>query len=414
VDGLLSHSRLPGIWGEPPYVPRVVGGAPPFPSLPNPMNTVTPRGQRPPAAPPQAPGQSLRSRIGDGIGMALGGVDDPELTPEQNRAARSQAILMAGLAMLASNQPGLGAVAEGAMFGQQVGGQARQIAYMSTQEERLKQALQNPAIVGKLTEEQAALIQLLPPMEAGKKLMELAFAPKPGPIATAANTALVDPVTLQEVYRNTVEDKPEPLPADVRAALWEMGLDESTLNAEQRRAVMQRVEQMKRAGATTVNVNTERRQDFADSNTLATAFERDMGDYKAIASHYGTLRQMATDPTGASDVALIFAYMKILDPTSVVRESEYATAANAGSIPERVRAAFNKAKDGDKLSDVTRAEFIGAAERIATQKQREARPVIERYRSRAIAGGVDPEMVIYDPFAEIGEPDDDVLAPYLP
>ena len=38
-------------------------------------------------------------------------------------------------------------------------------------------------------------------------------------------------------------------------------------------------------------------------------------------------------PDAAGDMALIFSYMKMLDPNSTVREGEYATAQDAGSIP---------------------------------------------------------------------------------
>ena len=48
------------------------------------------------------------------------------------------------------------------------------------------------------------------------------------------------------------------------------------------------------------------------------------------------------DPSAAGDLAMIFTYMKILDPTSVVREGEQATAQNAAGTPERIKNIYNR------------------------------------------------------------------------
>lgn len=65
--------------------------------------------------------------------------------------------------------------------------------------------------------------------------------------------------------------------------------------------------------------------------------------------------------SGPGDIAMIFSFMKMLDPTSVVRESEYATVENAAGVPERVRMLFNRALNGERLSADQRAQIIDAA-----------------------------------------------------
>lgn len=69
----------------------------------------------------------------------------------------------------------------------------------------------------------------------------------------------------------------------------------------------------------------------------------------------------AEQDSAAGDVSLIFTFMKVLDPTSVVREGEQATASNAAGIPSRVRNAFNKALTGEKLSEEQRKDFVNTA-----------------------------------------------------
>ena len=109
---------------------------------------------------------------------------------------------------------------------------------------------------------------------------------------------------------------------------------------------------------------------------------------------------------GFNDVAMIFAFMKSLDPDSVVRESEYATAANAGSgVPEKIWKAYNKALNGEILLPQLRREIIRAARDSLLAKE----PVLKRIRKNYINRGVkiykfdkaSLETVIDNPFDEV-------------
>lgn len=70
---------------------------------------------------------------------------------------------------------------------------------------------------------------------------------------------------------------------------------------------------------------------------------------------------MTKKPSGATDIALVFGYMKVLDPNSVVREGEFATAANAGGVGETVRNFYNKLLEGTLLTPKVRRQFISSA-----------------------------------------------------
>jgi len=88
---------------------------------------------------------------------------------------------------------------------------------------------------------------------------------------------------------------------------------------------------------------------------------------------------------GFNDVAMIFAFMKTLDPTSVVRESEYATAANAGAgVPEKIWKAYNQAKNGEILLPQLRREIVRAARDSLLAKE----PNLIRIRKNYINRGV--------------------------
>jgi hypothetical protein len=69
--------------------------------------------------------------------------------------------------------------------------------------------------------------------------------------------------------------------------------------------------------------------------------------------------------TGAGDVAAIFAFMKTLDPNSVVRESEFEVAEGTGGAKllsfEKAHQFWQKLKTGERLTDREKENFRNAA-----------------------------------------------------
>lgn len=84
----------------------------------------------------------------------------------------------------------------------------------------------------------------------------------------------------------------------------------------------------------------------------------------AIASIRG-IQNLASDPdaTAADDTALIFGFMKSIDPRSTVREGEQASVQNSAGIPDRIRNLYNNAVNGNRLTATQRIEILGAAEK---------------------------------------------------
>ena len=102
----------------------------------------------------------------------------------------------------------------------------------------------------------------------------------------------------------------------------------------------------------------------------------------------------ATDPSPAGDLALIFNYMKILDPGSVVRESEFATAAATGAWGERLKAAGLMILEGVRLSPKMRADFLDRAGRLFKAQQGTQKTLINRYTKLSNRFGLNPQDVI--------------------
>lgn len=97
---------------------------------------------------------------------------------------------------------------------------------------------------------------------------------------------------------------------------------------------------------------------FGAEKDLRKEFVAGSKDFVAIRDAYTRIMAVGQDPSGFGDLALIFNYMKMLDPGSVVRESEFATAQNTGSIGQRFIAMFNRAKLGMRLSAPQRKELM--------------------------------------------------------
>jgi len=107
-------------------------------------------------------------------------------------------------------------------------------------------------------------------------------------------------------------------------------------------------------------------------------------------------RVKAAEPTGAGDVALVYGYMKMLDPGSVVREGEFATAEKTAGIPSAVVNAYNKAISGKRLTDDQRKIFqrqAGGLYNAALEGETTVRTGIERIAKK---GGLDTGQIFYE------------------
>ncbi|HTD74555.1 MAG TPA: hypothetical protein VK652_13585 [Steroidobacteraceae bacterium] len=120
------------------------------------------------------------------------------------------------------------------------------------------------------------------------------------------------------------------------------------------------------------------------------------GDMRTINDSVGKLRKAKTLDTGAGDIAMVYAYMKMLDPTSVVREGEYATAEQTGGVPERVVNAYNKVIAGTRLTPSMREQFVTAGEALAGEKTERFGKLKGQYENIARKAGADPSRIMLD------------------
>lgn len=101
------------------------------------------------------------------------------------------------------------------------------------------------------------------------------------------------------------------------------------------------------------------------------------------------------DANAYDDVALIFSYMKTLDPASTVREGEYKTAEQNAPLLEKMGINFRKLYDGKaRLTDAQRQQIVAAAERLYESGSQTYNDYSRSYVDIANRQGYNPENVI--------------------
>jgi len=115
--------------------------------------------------------------------------------------------------------------------------------------------------------------------------------------------------------------------------------------------------------------------------------------FQEVASAYGRLQ--SAEPTAAGDLALIFQYMKMLDPGSVVREGEFANAQNAAGAGDRVRNIYNRLLSGERLNADQRKQFTSQAGALYNTERQRAEIVRQGISRIAQGAGLNVENLFY-------------------
>jgi hypothetical protein len=122
-------------------------------------------------------------------------------------------------------------------------------------------------------------------------------------------------------------------------------------------------------------------------------------DYILVQDNLDSMKKIVeTGAKGPEDLALVFAFMKALDPTSVVRESEYETAAKSGNIFAGWAARFNGYinEEGGFLPPNVRDAFIKIAQKRLEAKALQYNNYSEKQRAIAERQGMNPDNVVMD------------------
>ena len=117
-------------------------------------------------------------------------------------------------------------------------------------------------------------------------------------------------------------------------------------------------------------------------------------EFRDVERSYGKLNKAISAGTAAGDLSAIFAYMKMIDPGSTVREGEMATAKNAAGVPQRVVNLYNAALAGEMLSPQQREDFKARGLEMFNVERNAYDKNINNVLQQAEADGIAPERVL--------------------
>jgi len=133
-----------------------------------------------------------------------------------------------------------------------------------------------------------------------------------------------------------------------------------------------------------------KKTEFDQANVLRDEFNSRTEDFGERQDKFMQIKTFSEDPSAAGDIAMIFAYMKMLDPNSVVRESEYATAASAGPLVDaRTRGLYNRLLTGTRLLPEQRADFMKRSEDLYRNSLKGYNKNVNSYTDLATNAGLD-------------------------
>jgi len=113
---------------------------------------------------------------------------------------------------------------------------------------------------------------------------------------------------------------------------------------------------------------------FEQEEKLRKEFQGRTKVYGELGTTYQNMKSSADAKTGPGDIALITGFMKMLDPGSVVRETEFATARDTAGLYERLQNQAQKLQSGQlfTLDSKQRKEYTDLAKQYLDSAQKKA------------------------------------------
>ena len=149
---------------------------------------------------------------------------------------------------------------------------------------------------------------------------------------------------------------------------------------------------------------------IGDVSDLGKRWLSESKNFLSMMESANQLLASAKENSAAGDISMIFTFMKALDPTSVVREGEQASAQNAAGVPERVRNVYNNMLTGQRLSPEQRKEFISLANSLVKSGMPEQERRNKYFTDLSNAYNIKPSLVVRDFYPGLTDVIDSYLA----
>lgn len=129
-------------------------------------------------------------------------------------------------------------------------------------------------------------------------------------------------------------------------------------------------------------------------NQLRQDYRTDSKTFIELKRQVGIIHKSLNDPSAAGTLSAATAYMKMLDPGSVVRESELAMAMQATGALDRLMNYTNVIQSGKVLTAQQKADFGRLAEQYMEAADQAQENLNKTYRDIALRNKLNPENII--------------------
>ncbi len=137
-------------------------------------------------------------------------------------------------------------------------------------------------------------------------------------------------------------------------------------------------------------------------------------NYKQALPSFRGIEDAVKRNTPMSDINIVYGIAKLYDPTSVVREGEYATVANAPGMPERVKGWVSYVAGGGKLTDEVKKQILTEARSRMGTFDKEYAAARTQYSDIAQRSGADATLVVPQNYKPLFEAPAAAAAPIPP
>ena len=156
-------------------------------------------------------------------------------------------------------------------------------------------------------------------------------------------------------------------------------------------------ERLKKAGANSITQSVNTGQKGFDNTLKLRSDFRSEPIYKAhqdVQSAHSQITSALKQESPAGDMAGATKLMKILDPGSVVRESELGMAMAASGLVDRMQNYASMVMSGQKLTPTQRADFQKLAESLRAESEKQYNAKRKEYEGIATRNGLNVDDVL--------------------
>jgi hypothetical protein len=217
---------------------------------------------------------------------------------------------------------------------------------------------------------------------------------KSDPIKLGKGDSLYDPVTFKPLVSPVADPMEAPKTRTVR-----MGTQEVTQEWNPAKGSWQEVGRGAAFKMTPDVVNNNSigfpKETFKNERDLRNDFQGlpTTKAFKEVQNSYDQITTALNNPSAANDLAAATKFMKLLDPGSVVRESELGMAMAATGQLDRMANYYNMLKTGQKLTPQQRADFKASAEQLYGAATNRYNETANEYRNLAQEYELSPERI---------------------